>query len=97
MLRHRAHLVDLAFIVGITLPTGFPKGAYMGEDFATFAPELVASLSGGGGGHAHAPRERQPESARGDCRGDLLRSLGARASGHVAKFAHVQLIVMDGR
>jgi len=43
VLRSDQHFVDLAVIPTVTVPTNFPRDAYMGEGFFTLAPELVLS------------------------------------------------------
>jgi len=43
LLRGHEHYVDLALILGFTLPTGFPFQQYMGEGFPTLLPELAVS------------------------------------------------------
>ena len=43
LLRAREQFVDLALMFGVTLPTGFPAEAYMGEGFMTLVPELMLS------------------------------------------------------
>ena len=41
------HWVNVAVIPNITLPTGVPKGSYLGEKNVTFTPEVIASKSWG--------------------------------------------------
>jgi hypothetical protein len=36
-------VVEVSLIPAFTVPSGFPPGAYMGEGFFTFAPEIAAS------------------------------------------------------
>jgi len=48
LLRSDQQAVDLAIIPTIGIPTGFPRGAYMGEQSVTVAPELALSRAFGG-------------------------------------------------
>ncbi len=47
VLRTADQHLDLAFIPALTLPSGYPRGAYLGEESFTFAPELVLSRAFG--------------------------------------------------
>jgi outer membrane protein OmpA-like peptidoglycan-associated protein len=43
ILRSDQHFVDLAVLPTVTVPSNFPRNAYMGEQNFTFAPELALS------------------------------------------------------